>query len=114
MKMNKRRFRITIEDIKAVFSIILIAIILFGPWAIAGAIAGYIECHYTVKTTIVAIEDNVYTVEAKNGHQFQFTVEDYQVGDEVKLYMKEDHNRPYEEDTLEKVRFKDGNTFDMN
>jgi hypothetical protein len=111
--MNNRKPWITISDIKAVVSYLLLATILFGPFLLLFGFAGYIESHYTVDATIVEIEDNVYTVEYPNGHQFQFTLDEYEVGDEVKLYMDNNHTDGSSDDTIYKVKINEDTVVDM-
>jgi hypothetical protein len=111
MKMSK--FGILVENIKAVLAYIIMATILFGPFVLAFAVAGYVENHYTVNAVVVDIEDNVYTVESPNGHQFQFTLDEDEPGKEVRLYMHTNYTDRFSDDTIEKVKFKDSNTYRM-
>jgi hypothetical protein len=98
--MIMSKFKIRAIDIQAIVVIILIVSFITGLFLLVG----YNENNYTVNTKIVAIEGNTYTVETKNGHQFQFTVEEYEVGDEVKLYMRTNNTDNFYDDEIQKVK----------
>ena len=103
------KFKIRLSDIQVIIVIILILSVFIGLFAIVG----YIENNYTVDTKIVAIEGNTYTVEAKNGHQFKFTLDEYEVGDEVKLYMRANSPKNCYDDEIRKIKMDNNDTMEM-
>ena len=102
-----------VKDIKTILVESLILFIGLLIFIMPIAVAGYVENNYTLNTTVVDIEDNVYTVETKNGNQFKFELAEYEEDKEVKLYMYTNHTDNCRDDIIVKAKFKNGNTYHM-
>lgn len=108
--MNKlKRFDITEEKI-IYYTVGIIAMFIF---LLLLGLAGYIENTYTVDAEIVSIEGNVYTVETETGHTFEFTIADYEEGDEVKMYMFTNYTTRFNDDEIQKVKI-EGDTYKLS
>jgi hypothetical protein len=86
----------------------LVAGMLFILFMTLLGLVGYVENHYSCTAEIVEIDGSTYTVETPKGNLYQFDIEEYQEGDEIKIYFDGNHTDTFSDDIIYKVKFEDG------